>query len=65
MQNIGIELYKRQYFHDAPREKRKALAVVVISVTARTLEVIFVVEKIESDAVFFIRKDPAVLIPPG
>ena len=64
MQNIRIKIEEGQDLHDAAAEECETLAVVIVAITAGTLEVVLVVYKVKSDIVLFVLENPAVLIAP-
>ena len=65
MHDFGIKSDERHDFENAAAEEGKPFAVVVISVAAWTLEVIFVIDKVIFHVVERIFKNAAVLVPPG
>ena len=63
--DFGIKSDERHDFENAAAEEGKPFAVVVISVAAWTLEVIFVIDKVIFHVIERIFKNAAVLVPPG
>ena len=65
MQNVRNKIDMRQDMEHSASEESKTFAVVVTAIQVGTLKIVFVVDKIDNNAVFFEFKDSAVQLSPG